>query len=515
MHVPRRGGRPASILEGCVTEETLLGIDVGTTGTKALLFAADGRVLASASKSYPLITPGVGLCEQNAEDWWDALVSCVRRVCADPALARSVRGISLSTQGGTVVPTDADFRPLANAIVWSDARCAADVPAFEAALGKDYVYRTCGWKLGRGLPAMELYRMRAEHPDLFEKAAYFLTVPGFVIARLTGRPASDISNAGIDQLTDIRRGVYDPAILELVGVPEAKLAPLVPSCGPVGTLTAGAAETLGLPRDVVVASGAHDQYAVALGAGICEAGDAVIGTGTAWVVTALRDEPDFESGFAQSLSATAGKWGSMLSISTGGVCLDWFRRQIAGLPEQPLDYRTLDALALERDVPGTDGLRFYPWFGGAGQPEPDNCSRGTFTGLDLSHDRGHLARAVMEGVACQTVWALRTMEKRLPMRRLFLAGGASKSPLWTRMIAEIAGRPIRVSVTADLACAGAAMMAGVGCGLFPDTVQAARAMEQPGRAEEPDAARAAAYRDVFEDYVSGARALHEYYGKRV
>ena len=494
-------------------KQTLLGIDVGTTTTKAALIAEDGEVLGTALEAYPLITPGVGMCEQDAEDWWRALVATVRRVCDTKEKAASVRGLSLSTQGGTVVPVDKNYRPLSSAIVWSDVRCEEDRAELARQMGPDYLYRVSGWGLGRGLPALELRRMRLERPELFKSAACFLTVPDFIYARLTGIPAVDFSNAGINQLTDINAMRYDPAMMDFAGVSEKQLAVHAPSCQRIGTLTAEAAEALGLPQSVAVSSGAHDQYAVALGAGICRSGDAVIGTGTAWVVTALRDGPDFQSGFAQSLSATAGKWGSMLSISTGGVCLDWFRKQLSGLEGQPLDYADINRLAAERDEPGAGGVRFYPYFGGAGAPEPDRSARAALIGLDLSHDRGHAARAVMEGVACQTVWAMREMAKRHPIGRLFLAGGASKSPVWTQIIAEIAGRPLRVPGMADLACAGAAMMAGVGCGMFADTEEAARRLAPGGREVEPDPARAEAYREVFESYQRGARALHELYQK--
>lgn len=490
----------------------LLGIDVGTTGAKALLFSDRGERIASAYRGYPLIAPGIGMCEQRATDWTDAVVEIVREVCANPEQAQNVRGISLSTQGGTIVPTDENFQPLANAIVWSDARCAGDKGEFDEFLGKGYVYQTCGWHLNRGLPAMQLKRMRRESPEIFEKARYFLSVPDFVSAFLTGRPAVDLSNAGINHLCAIRNGKYDSRILEFIGVREEQLAELIPSCHPIGTLTKEAAEKLGLNENVVVSSGAHDQYAVALGAGICASGDAVIGTGTAWVVTVLRDEPDFESGFAQSISATDGKWGTMLSISTGGVCLDWLRKQVLNAKDgAPLDYETLNALVAERDEPGARGLKFYPYFNGAGAPESDNACKATLLGLDLSHDRGHVARAVMEGVACQIVWALRAMEKRQPMKRLFLAGGATKSAVWTNMIAEIAGREIHVSEIADLACAGAAMMAGVGCGLFESTEAAAKAIAPGGRVVTPDPERAEQYRRVFDEYQRGARALRELY----
>lgn len=493
-------------------ENYLLGIDVGTTGAKALLFSDHGEIIASAYRGYPLIAPGLGISEQKATDWTDAVVEIVREVCANPECAQNVRGISLSTQGGTIVPVDGRFAPLSNAIVWSDARCAGDKADFDAHLGEGYIYRTCGWNLNRGLPAMELNRMRRERPELFAKAKYFLSVPDFVSAFLTGKPAVDLSNAGINHLCDIQNAKYDEKILDFIGVRESQLAKLVPSCHPIGRLTREAAEKLGLSEDVIVSSGAHDQYAVALGAGICASGDAVIGTGTAWVVTALRDEPDFESGFSQSVSATDGKWGTMLSISTGGVCLDWLRKNVLNASDgTPLDYATLNALAAERGEPGANGLRFYPYFTGAGAPISDNVCKATLLGLDLSHDRGHIVRAVMEGVTCQIVWALRAMETRQPMQRIFLAGGATKSDVWTNIIAEVAGQEIHVSEIADLACAGAAMMAGVGCGLFKNTEEAAKAIAPGGRVVKPDYGRVEKYKKVFEDYRNGACALRKLY----
>ena len=490
--------------------DAFLGIDVGTTTTKAMLLSEDGRVLGSASCAYSLITEGIGRCEQDAMAWWNALVSTVRQVCADPAIRKSIRGISLSTQGGTVVPTDAKFQPLCNAIVWSDGRCAKEQDYAQATLGRDYVYRTCGWNLGSGLPALEIRHMRTEKPDVFHSAAYFLTVPDFIYAKLTGRPAVDYSNAGINQWLDINRGQYDPALIELSGIRENQLAPLVPSCERVGTLTAEAAEALGLSRDTIVVSGAHDQHAVALGAGICKAGDAVIGTGTAWVLTALHDASDFASGFAQTLPPTRGQWGTMLSISSAGVCLDWFRRYVAGAEGAPIDYDTINALVSGRDEPGAGGLRFYPFFNGAPVPVADNVSRAALLGLDLSHDRGHMARAIMEGVAMQMNWAVKEFEKRHPINRLFLAGGATKSDVWTRIIAEIAGRPIHVSRTSDLGCVGAAMMAAVGAGNCKDTSEATQRMNTGSFALEPDAMRVEAYRGIQESYQTGALALRDF-----
>lgn len=491
--------------------QLILGIDIGTTSTKTLLFSDNGKILASASENYPLVTPAVRQSEQNAEHWWQAVVHTVRAVCSEPTVASRVRGISLSTQGGTIVPVDSGFNPLSNAIVWSDTRCEAERLSILESPGEAELFRRSGWTLKSGRPLLQLMHLRKNNPSLFRRAAYFLTVPDFIAARLTGRAIVDYSNAGINQLFNLQQRKYDPLLLELAGVEPDRLAELAPSCTPIGTLTREAAELLGLPESVIVSTGAHDQYAVALGAGICEAGDAVIGTGTAWVVTALNEKPDLSCAFPQSVSATDGMCGTMLSISTGGVCLDWLRRQLLGAPDAPLDYDAINALAAIHDAPGSDGLLFYPYFSGAGLPRQDMACLGSLVGMDLSHDRGHVVRAVMEGVACQIAWAIRSLDAVHPIRRLFLAGGATKSPVWTQIIAEITGRELHVSSISDLACAGAAMMAGVGCGLYANTAEAVRQIVPATQKIVPDAGRSAEYAAIYQRYVNGAHALSAFY----
>lgn len=489
----------------------ILGIDIGTTGIKAILFSDNGKIIDSASEVYPLITPGVRKSEQNAENWWQALVRTVRKITIEPSVAARVRAVSLSTQGGTVVPVDAGFNPLSNAIVWSDTRCEEERLSVLESPGEKEIFRRSGWTLKSGRPMLQLMHMRKSNPDLFRRARYFLTVPDFITARLTGRAVIDYSNAGINQLFNLEKLEYDPILMEIAGIREDRLAELSPSCTPIGTLTKSASEELGLPESVVVSTGAHDQYAVALGAGIRVSGDAVIGTGTAWVVTALNERPDLDCAFSQSVAASENMFGTMISISTGGVCLDWLRKQILSSKDAPIDYDAINSLAMEHDVPGSNGLLFYPYFSGAGLPRQDMACLGTLVGMDLSHDRGHITRAVMEGVACQIAWAVNSLDGVHPIRKLFLAGGATKSPVWTRIIAEVTGRELQVSSMSDLSCAGAAMMAGVGCGLYADTAEAIRQIVPPTDAFCPDPARADAYSEVYHRYVKGAHALSSFY----
>lgn len=278
----------------------LLGIDVGTTGTKSLLFAEDGKLLGNAYCGYPTAMPKPSFCEQNADDWWNAVVKTVKEVCAKLTVTDQVAAISLSVQGGTMVAVDENLQQIRPAMVWSDKRCAHQREAFLKEVGDNRcMYEKTGWNLGLGLNALQIRWMRDNEPALFEKTHMFLSVPDYISAKLTGIAAVDISNGGINQLVNIRECTYDQALLDFAGIEENKLPKLIPSGECIGNLTAQAAKELGLSTSCVVVSGAHDQYAVALGAGACKAGDILIGTGTAWVVTAMADAPDFSSGRAK------------------------------------------------------------------------------------------------------------------------------------------------------------------------------------------------------------------------
>ena len=484
----------------------LIGTDIGTTGTKSMLFSENGELLAHAYAAYPLRTPALDRCEQDATDWWNALVSTIRSVVKEAHAEDRVAAISLSLQGGTLVPVDEKLRPLRPAIVWSDNRCFAEAESFAARFGADYLYEKTGWNLGAGLNAMQTAWLRENEPDVFRKTAMFLSVPDYISAKLTGRAACDISDAGINQFADIRDFSYDPAILDFAGIDERKLGEIVPSGAAIGKLTDEAKATLGLTGDVLLAAGAHDQYAALLGAGVLESGDVLIGTGTAWVVTALTDNENFSSGFAQSVSAVPGKWGSLVSLSTGGVCLDWLRGNVSvgADAEKKIPYAVLDAEAGKR---AAGNVQFFPYFSGASYPHKDARARAAFVGLDLSHDRYDMARAVMEGVAFQTVWTLSAFDKRYGIRRLKMSGGATKSDVWTRIVANIASRSVSIPATPDLTCVGAAILAGVGCGAFATPAEGYAALAVQERTVEPDKEGAKRYAALLPQFIERAKAL--------
>lgn len=481
------------------TAKYLLGIDVGTTGTKALLFRVDGQLMGQAYRGYPMYNSRVGYSEQNAEDWWNAVVDTVREVCASQEVSSNVAAISLSLQGGTVVPVDHKGDPLRPAMVWNDARCAAQKNAFLETFGDAAVlYEKTGWALSDSLPLLQIRWIRENEPEIFAKTDKFLTVPDYIAYRMTGKAAIDICDVGINQLADIRSGSYDPALLAFAGIDESKLPSLVSSGEVIGKLTPEAAERLGLTTDTLLVAGAHDQYAVALGAGAMNEGDILIGSGTSWVVLSISDSADFASGLSQSISAVPGKWGSLEELSCGGVHMDWWRKKLAvGADGAPLPYELINREASCRRA-AEDGLFFFPGTGLS--DDHSHLQKSTFFGLDLSHDRYHMVRAVMEGIAFQIVWILGHFHSKPSQKGLILSGGASKSALWSQLVADIANLPVRIPEVADLACVGAAVLAGVGCGLYKDVAEGYKALAVPERVIDPDPEQVEKYRSCFEKY---------------
>jgi len=489
----------------------LLGIDVGTTGTKTMLFSTNGAVLAHAYQAYPMYNPAVGFSEQDAEDWWQAICHTVRTVCKEAGV-REVAAISLSLQGGTMVPVDRDGKPLRRAMVWNDIRCTAEKEAYLQEVGPaGTMYEKTGWNLGPGLPPMQIRWMKDHEPELFEQTAMFLSVPDYISLKMTGIAAVDLSDVGINQLGDIRRGCYDEDLLRFAGITEAQLPKIVTSGQVIGHLTQEAAAQLGLTTDTVLVAGAHDQYAVALGAGAVNAGDILIGSGTCWVVTAIGSEPAFETGLSQSVSAVPGKWGSLRSLSSGGVCLEWWRRNLTAAEDgTQLPFDVINAEAASRKA-AEDGLFFIPF---AGYAPKGKFQKAAFWGLDLSHDRFHMARAILESVVFQVLLMMESFRTKPADTGIILTGGGSKSPLWRQLLADISGLPVRIPEVADMACVGAAVMAGMGCGIFSDAQQGCRALAVKEQVIYPDPERTAVYRPLFEAYKDRCQAMLALYERK-
>lgn len=484
----------------------LLGIDIGTTGTKTYLFSEEGKEIAHAYRGYETFTPDTKTCEQNAREIWEAVVETVQKSCESIENKEDIAAISMSTQGGTLIPTDKYFNPVHNAIVWSDKSCDEARKQYVAGGGDiSEVYKKTGWMFGCGLPLLQARRLYDEKKEIFDKTAWFLSVHDFISARLTGIPKVDMSNAGINQFADIRTGKYDKALCDFARVDEKRLPRLIKSCEVIGNLTAEAAGALGLSEKTVLVGGAHDQYAVALGAGIINTGEMLIGSGTSWVVTAIADAPDFSSGLSQSVAAVKGKWGSMLSLSYGGACLEWLRKNIIiGSDENPVSLCELDKKC-ENSRAAADGLFFYPFSAKNG----GSNTRAVFTGLDISHDRYNMALAVMEGVAFQIKLMIEAFSTEISPNGIKLTGGAAKSTLWPQIIADILDCPVIIPAIADMACVGAAIMAGVGAGIYDTAELGCEKMIQNEKVIYPCPKKAELYKECFIKYKENSGLIEK------
>jgi len=452
--------------------ELLLGLDVGTTATKALLFDREGGVVASASYAYGLMTPHEGWVEQDAEELWRGVVETSRAVVAQAGDGGRVVALGLSSQAGTTIPVDADGVPVYNAFSWMDKRAEVQARHVRETWGAEWVYRTTGWHLHSGLPLQHIAWLRQDRADDFAAVCYFLFVNDFVVHRLTGRLCMNPSDAGITQLMDIAAGDWDARLLELAGISCDRLSPMRPSGYAVGTLTPQASEATGLPRDVLVVNGAHDQYCAAVGAGVTRPGRVLLSCGTAWVVLAVPEsrEVGLDSGMSVSRHAVEGRWGAMRSLGGVGTSFEWLLDNVWGGKEAGEGRGQLYEVANEgvaRSAPGAGGLIFFPLAGG--HASAIGTGRGGFLGLSLSHSRDDMARAVMEGTTFELRWAIEEMRAaQVEVAELRMVGGAAESSVWPQIVADVTGVPVVLPAVKQAAGRGAAILAGVGAGLFAD-----------------------------------------------
>ena len=496
----------------------LLGVDVGTTGTKTSVFREDGHNVSSAYRGYGMVNDCADWAEQNPEDWWNAVSVTVREATAGLTDPENIAALSLSTQGGSLVVLDAEGTALIPAVSWMDRRAGEDVLA-KIRQGKetDYHYIHTGWKLTNSFNLVQIAWLRSHRSDVFRKAAKFLSTSDYLNFRLTGQFVTDWTSAGITNIEDIVRRDWDEQALRDLSIRRDQLGRLLPPGTVIGSLTAAAAEALGIPQKTVVVNGGMDQYCGAVGCGATETGDVMLATGTAWVVLGTFSEMLFnrESYIAPCPHILPDRFGAMATVPTAGIAMEWFRKTFRTdqqIEEESFAHIDKKAAAVE---PGCDGLLFYPHFSGATCPNWKMHNRAGFIGLHLGHRRCHFARAVMEGVAFSVNEIIRALAlSGGEVRKIKLIGGAAKSELWCHIVADATGLPVIRPIQTDAACTGAAMIAGVGIGLFPDYVAAQSRLIIMAEPIQPDAATYEIYQKVQRDYQNGFRHLSAFYQER-
>jgi xylulokinase len=484
--------------------DLLLGLDVGTTATKALLFDLQGGVVASASYEYGLSTPQETWVEQDPEDLWRGVVETSRSVAAQARPGDRIVALAQSSQGGTTIPIGADGQPTYPAISWMDGRAAEQAAQVRDEPGPDFIKGLTGWPVMDGLPLLHIRWLAQHDPKILAATRYFLFVNDYITHRLTGRLSMNPADASITQLMDISKATWDQRLLDIAGITESQISPLHPSGYAVGPLTAGASAATGLPQDVLVVNGAHDQYCAAVGAGVTRPGSMLLSCGTAWVLLAVPEslEVGLQTGMAVSCHAVEGRWGIMLAMGGVGTALEWLLENVWRGKEPGLNRSGMyDAVnrAAAQSPAGVQGLRFFPLAGGHSATIGTN--RGGFVGLSLAHTRGDMARAVMEGVAFELRWALAEISSAgVHVDELKMVGGAAESPIWPQIVADVTGLPVALPTLRQAASRGAAILAGVGAGVFADAEAGFAAFRGQETRLVPSVQHRALYDDAFRDY---------------
>jgi xylulokinase len=454
----------------------LLGLDVGTTGVKALTLSPTGDVLGRVEEPYPLSTPREGWAEQDPEDWWRASEASLAGIDAS-----EVAAIGLSGQMHGLVVLDEDRRVLRPAILWNDQRTAAECAEIEERLGRSRLVELTGNRALPGFTAPKLLWLRRHEPDVYARIAHVLLPKDYVRFRLTGELATDAADASGTLLFDVARRRWSDDVLSALEIPSEWLPPVLESPMVAGHTSNG----------TPVAAGAGDQAAGAVGVGADRPGPLSLVLGTSGVVFAALPgyAADREGRVHAFCHAVPDGWHAMGVMLAAGGSLRWFRDSLArGEP-----FETLTAEA-EPWPPGAEGLVFLPYLAGERTPHADPSARGAFTGLSLRHDRGALVRAVLEGVAFGLRDSLELLrELGVEPTAARASGGGARSDLWLRIVASVFRIPLERTEAEEGAAYGAALLAGVAAGVFADVHEAVSACVRVRDRIEPQTAWADAY----------------------
>ncbi len=488
----------------------VIGCDVGSQGTNAALYAADGTLVASAYEAYDLSFPHPSWAEQDPAFWTAAIEHTVGRLVGEVSEGPSaIKGLSFGSQLDGMVVCDADGRALRPAMIWMDRRAEAQSAALAARMAPDEFYRHVGANLDSSHAVFKALWVRDEEPEIWADATILMSPGTYALRAVSGVTAVDYSNASSLALLDPRTRAWSQDVLAAVEIDEKMLPELAAGTQPVGAITAAFAGATGLSPGTVVVVGCGDEMAATLGAGVFAPGEVCDVVGTAEPVCAASAEPREDPTMLVECHPHADPdvWLLENPGFVSGGNLRWWRDQFAPI-ERSAEAEGLgdayDFLSQEAStVPaGAEGLVFLPCMQGAMAPEWNGAARGTFYGLTLAHSRAHMTRAVLEGSAFGLRDILEAMKAAgLDVRRLTIVGGGAKGPLWRQIKADVTGLPVRVPISVETTATGAAILAAVGSGVHASVTEAVEAFVafQPDE-HQPDLERREIYDEAYRRY---------------
>lgn len=498
--------------------EYLLGVDVGTSGTKTVLFTTDGNAVSSKTVEYPLYQPQNGWAEQNPDDWWNAategISSCLHQSGIDP---HQVKGVGLSGQMHGLVMLNKKGTVLRNAIIWCDQRTAVECEQLNHIIGEKRIIEITANPPMTGFTAAKILWVQNNEPEIYAACAHIMLPKDYIRYKLTGEFATEVSDAAGMQLMDISKRDWSPEVLEKLHVQRDMLGSMHESPDVTGTVHQQAAKETGLATGTLVVGGAGDNPAAAVGTGVVSEGTAFTTIGSSAVVYAVSDNVtiDLEGRVHTLCASVPGKWTVMSCTQGAGLSLQWLRNTCCGPEIEEAARQKIDSYDLmnkmAENIPiGAERLLYLPYLMGERSPHPDPHCRGVFFGLSAKHTRAHLVRAVMEGVAysqreCVDVFR----EMGVEIHDMMATGGGGKSPLWRQMLADLYGCPVSTLHTDQGPALGVALLAGVGAGIYGSVEQACSVVVRKGNTQSNNKENGAKYQPYFEMYKQLYKTLKQ------
>ena len=479
----------------------LLGIDVGTGGTRALLIDETGAVIASAIHEHePFASPRSGWAEQDPQDWWKACQAAVRKLLqANDTPASEIACVGLSGQMHGAVLLDRNDEVLRPALIWCDQRTAAECRYLNDTIGPQRLVELTSNPALTNFTLTKLLWVRTNEPNIWRRFQSFLLPKDYVRLRLTGVRAIDVADASGTLLLDVAHRRWSDAMVDGVDLNPDCLPALFECQEVVGEITEAAAASTGLKAGTPVVAGAGDQAAGATGMGIVRPGDVSATIGTSGVVFAASDAPmtDPRGRLHTFCHAIPGRWHVMGVTQAAGLSLRWFRENFATANES---YEQLTAEAAKAPA-GSGGVLWAPYLMGERTPYPDPNARAALVGLAADHTRAHVIRAILEGVAFSLKDTLTIFrELRIPVREIRVGGGGARSPLWRQIQADVYGQAVDTVRAEEGAAYGAALLAGVGAGLWKSVDAACDAVVRVAKHTPADPAASALMQQSYLRY---------------
>jgi xylulokinase len=487
----------------------LLGLDIGTTGVKAVLIDPQGRVLASGADIYPLHTPQPLWAEQNPHDWWRATCNAIQQILRESGIPPSqIRGVGLSGQMHGSVFLDEANRVIRPALLWCDQRTAEECAWITERVGQEKVLQTTLNPVLTGFQAGKIIWLRRHEPAHYARVRHVLLPKDYIRFMLTGEYATEVSDASGTALFDVPKRDWAYDLLDTLELPREWFPKVYESPEVTGRVHAQAAAATGLAEGTPVVGGAGDQAAGAVGTGIVQEGRVAVSVGTSGVVFAHLDQPQVDPHYRTHTfcHAVPGCWHVMGVMLMAGGALRWYRDTFAqadllaahAAGEDPYERLLREA---EPIPPGCEGLLFLPYLSGERTPYPDPKARGAFVGATLAHHRAHFTRAVLEGVAFGLRDSFEILQAMaVPIREVRMTGGGARSALWRQILADVVGYPIHTLQAEEGPAFGVALLAGVGVGIWNSVPEACEATVRLASHTEPNRHHQAVYARAYALY---------------